>query len=84
MNDRKVKIREKIIQLSSPYQARFGKLVGRESEMKKVLAAWMAASIFRPLSPLLIGGPGIGKNRIVYECATYFLHGKSAPDIRNA
>ena len=69
MNDRKVKIREKIIQLSSPYQARFGKLVGRESEMKKVLAAWMAASIFRPLSPLLIGGPGIGKNRIVYECA---------------
>jgi MoxR-like ATPase len=31
------------------------------------LAAWMAQPTLPPLAPLLIGEPGVGKNRLVYE-----------------
>lgn len=64
-----VKIRDKSVHLSQPYQAPASEIVGREQEMTRILAAWMSGSSSLPLSPLLSGEPGVGKNRIVYECA---------------
>jgi len=64
-----MKINNKTLQLSQPYVADFSEMVGREQEMKNILAAWMVGSANLYLSPLLIGEPGLGKNRIVYECA---------------
>jgi len=69
MPDNFIKINGKTVQASQPYVAHVSELVGREQEMKKILAAWMMGSANLPLSPLLIGDPGLGKNRIVYECA---------------
>lgn len=69
MSDSILKIRGKSVQLSSPYQASHDPIVAREPEMTKVLAAWMGRRAAQPLSPLLVGEPGVGKNRIVYECA---------------
>lgn len=43
--------------------------VGRDAEMRLVTAAWMAGRRSPPLSPLLVGEPGVGKNRLVYELA---------------
>lgn len=56
-------------QLSEPYQANIGEIVGRENEITKILAAWMWKRTSPPLAPLLVGDAGVGKNRIVYECA---------------
>lgn len=64
-----VKIRNKLVYLSQPYQAPASEMVGREQEMTRILAAWMGGSSSLPLSPLLLGEPGVGKNRIIYECA---------------
>jgi MoxR-like ATPase len=54
---------------SKPYSTPAAEMVGREAEMGKILAAWMGGEDGFPLSPLLLGDPGLGKNRIVYECA---------------
>lgn len=62
-------IRDKTVHLSPPYQGTHSQIVARESEMTKVLAAWMGRRMTQPLSPFLVGEPGVGKNRIVYECA---------------
>ena len=64
-----VKIRDKSVRLSQPYRAPVSPMVGRDQEMMRILAAWMSGSSSLPLSPLLLGEPGVGKNRIVYECA---------------
>ncbi len=64
-----VKIRGKSVHLSQSYQAPASEMVGREQEMTRILAAWMSGSSSLSLSPLLLGEPGVGKNRIVYECA---------------
>lgn len=69
MSDNYIKINAKTVQLSEPYNAETGEIIGREHEMKKILSAWMAGGGTLPLSPLLLGEAGIGKNRIVYECA---------------
>ncbi len=69
MSDNTAKIGEKTVKLSQPYRAPLSKCIGRDTEMRKVLAAWMGATSGLPLSPLLIGEPGTGKNRIIYECA---------------
>src|SRR3989337_3288926 len=69
MNEKLVKINNKTVQLSEPYHAHISELIGREHEIKKVLAAWIGGDAVLPLSPLLVGEAGIGKNRIVYECA---------------
>lgn len=61
------KINAKTVQLSQPYVAARNEMIGREREMKKLLAAWMGGGDMMPLSPLLVGEPGLGKNRIVYE-----------------
>jgi MoxR-like ATPase len=69
MNDNFAKVGNKSAQLSEPYKSPFSELIGREQEMRKILAAWMGGNASLPLSPLLLGDPGLGKNRIVYECA---------------
>lgn len=69
MSERMIKINNKLVQLSQPYTAPAKELVGREEEMKSILAAWMAGEEVLPFSPLLLGEPGIGKNKIVYESA---------------
>lgn len=42
---------------------------GRENEQRLITASWMAGKNDLPLCPLLIGEPGVGKNRIIYELA---------------
>ncbi|MSU64305.1 MAG: MoxR family ATPase [Pedosphaera sp.] len=41
--------------------------VGRLHESKMITAAWIGSSAQPPLCPLLVGEPGVGKNRLVYE-----------------
>jgi len=69
MKEKFIKVNNKTVQVSEPYHAHISELIGREHEMKKVLAAWIGGDAVLPLSPLLLGEAGIGKNRIVYECA---------------
>jgi MoxR-like ATPase len=55
---------------SEPYRPRegtFSCFVGRLQEMKMITAAWIGGVGSPPMSPLLIGEPGVGKNRLVYE-----------------
>lgn len=55
---------------SEPYRPSEGTLsnfVGRLQELKMITAAWIGSSAQPPLCPLLIGDPGVGKNRLVYE-----------------
>lgn len=57
---------------SEPYRPREGmrsNFVGRLHEMKMITAAWIGGSALPPLCPLLVGEPGVGKNRLVYELA---------------
>ncbi len=69
MSQKTTIIHSKSVQLSLPYEAPLGEMVGRDHEMEEVLAAWMGGAGHPPLSPLLVGEAGLGKNRIVYECA---------------
>lgn len=69
MSQKTDRIGEKLVYVSEPYEATVGPLVGRETEMKLVTAAWIAGRNSLPLSPLLLGEPGVGKNRLVYEMA---------------
>jgi MoxR-like ATPase len=60
------------IRNSDPYipaETRKGELVGRTSELRLIAASWMGGDECIPLSPLLIGDPGLGKNKLVYELA---------------
>jgi MoxR-like ATPase len=64
-------IGNKTVFLSRPYKPGAVKpLVGRRQELKLISAAWLAGVNHLPLSPLLLGEPGVGKNRIVYELST--------------
>jgi MoxR-like ATPase len=59
---------------SEPYKPNadiMSTFVGREQEMELIMASWIAGSHSLPLSPVLVGEPGVGKNRIVYELARY-------------
>ena len=65
--------------LSEPYRPAAGifpEMVGREKELRLVTAAWIGSTNYQPMSPLLVGEPGTGKNRLVYELA-----GKSGRDL---
>jgi MoxR-like ATPase len=44
-------------------------LVGRKKEMLFITAAWMNNKNTPPLTPVLVGAPGVGKNRLIYEIA---------------
>ena len=62
----------KTVLASEPYQphaAALAPFVGRLRELKMVTAAWIGSPTAPPLSPLLLGEPGVGKNRLVYELA---------------
>ena len=52
-----------------PQESSIGPLIGRQVEMEMITAAWMTGPGRLPLSPLLLGEPGVGKNRLVYELA---------------
>ncbi len=57
---------------SEPYAPRdeyVGKLVGRDQELRLIAASWMGGQNCLPLSPMLVGDPGLGKNRLIYEIA---------------
>ena len=71
-NDSKISIRNKKVCQSEPFSPKaeyFSKFTGRESELRFVAAAWIAGDSSLPMSPLLIGEPGVGKNRLIYELA---------------
>lgn len=53
----------------SPRHIDSSRFVGRDVEKQMVVAAWMGCQQSPPLSPILIGHPGVGKNRLVYEIA---------------
>ena len=69
MTEKLTKVGNKLAQLREPFIAPVTDIVGRVNEIRGILAAWMAGVDILPLSPLLLGDPGLGKNRIVYECA---------------
>ena len=48
-------------------KAAMGAFTGHRHDLEVVHAAWIWSSKHPPLSPLLVGDPGVGKNRIVYE-----------------
>ena len=66
---REIILKGKQVALSEPYSASMGDLVGREEELKKILAAWITRDGSPPQSPLLIGDPGQGKTHLVLEIA---------------
>lgn len=60
----------KQVLLSDPYNPKPGMMTpfqGRENELRMIFAAWIAGVHTPPLCPLMVGDPGVGKNRIVYE-----------------
>lgn len=72
MNGSHLTLGRKGVIASQPYDPQVGRLgsfVGREAEMRLILAAWMGGRHTLPMAPLLIGEPGVGKNRLVYELA---------------
>jgi MoxR-like ATPase len=74
MEKQKIQINNKMVWASEPYkpnQALIPSFVGREKEMELIMASWIAGSHSLPLSPVLVGEPGVGKNRIVYELARF-------------
>ena len=44
MNKNFIKINNKNVQISQPYNAAAPPLIGREQEMRKILAAWMVGN----------------------------------------
>lgn len=64
-----IEINGKSVQLREPYRAPAVSLVGMENQMKAILSAWIVGKNRAPLSPLVLGEAGVGKNTVVYECA---------------
>lgn len=74
MEKQKIKLNNKLVWPSEPYKpnpALMPAFVGREKEMEMIMASWIAGSHTLALSPVLVGEPGVGKNRIVYELARF-------------
>jgi MoxR-like ATPase len=72
MNKERILIGNKMVWPSDPYRpsrSLMTEFVGRDHEMRLITAAWMAGRRSPPLAPLLVGEPGVGKNRLVYELA---------------
>jgi len=53
----------------TPKHMFMGDFIGREKELMLITASWISGEKSMPMSPLLIGEPGVGKNRIIYELA---------------
>jgi len=74
MEKQKIRLNEKLVWPSEPYRPNMDimpEFVGRDKEMELIMASWIAGSRTLPLSPVLVGDPGVGKNRIVYELARF-------------
>jgi MoxR-like ATPase len=74
MEKHKIQLNNKLVWPSEPYKPNPSMMplfTGRESEMEMIMAAWIAGQNTLPLSPVLVGEPGVGKNRIVYELARF-------------
>lgn len=74
MEKQKIKLSNKLVWASEPYTPNSNYLpafVGRDKEMEMIMASWIAGPHTLPLSPVLVGEPGVGKNRIVYELARF-------------
>jgi len=60
----------KSVLLCDPYypnRSMLSTFTGRDKELRAIFASWIATDNYPPLCPLMIGEPGVGKNRIVYE-----------------
>lgn len=65
-------IGNKTVYGSEPFLPRLQALTdfeGRVKELALITASWIAGDYSLPLNPLLIGEPGVGKNRLIYELA---------------
>lgn len=74
MEKQKISINNKLVWASEPYRPNpvlMPPFVGRDNEMGLIMASWIAGSHALPLSPILVGEPGVGKNRIIYELARF-------------
>ncbi len=61
-------IEGKTVILSQPYRRTSQtEFIGGNNELEMVVAAWMQVKGHLPHNPLLLGDPGLGKNRLVYE-----------------
>ncbi len=72
MDDHKIILGHKSAFPASPFSPRpeFLKgFSGRVKEQNLITAAWLSGNDHLPMNPLLLGGPGVGKNRLVYELA---------------
>ena len=72
MQDEKIAIGKKLVWSRKPYLPDDNAMidfVGREEELNMIAAAWISGARSQPLAPLLVGPPGCGKNRIVFEMA---------------
>ena len=72
MSQQEIVMGGKSVLVSQPYapdRSCLPEFVGRDEELKLIAAAWMGGRHSLPLSPLLLGDPGVGKNRLVYELA---------------
>jgi Holliday junction resolvasome RuvABC ATP-dependent DNA helicase subunit len=74
MEKQKILLNNKQVWASEPYKpnpSMMPAFVGREKEMELIMASWIAGPQSLPLSPVLVGEPGVGKNRIIYELARF-------------
>jgi MoxR-like ATPase len=72
MGKERIRIGDKLVWPSERYRPvrdLVTDFIGRDGQMRLVTAAWMAGRRDPPLAPLLVGEPGVGKNRLVYELA---------------
>ena len=65
-----------------PAEAILATFVGRDRELKMIAAAWLGGGRFPPLSPLVVGEPGVGKNRLVYELSMPAIPSPAFNDLR--
>ncbi len=68
----KIVVGKKLVWPRKPYvpnENTLNEFVGRDEELMMIAAAWISGTHSQPLSPLLIGPPGCGKNRLVFEMA---------------
>ena len=72
MHPEKIVVGKKLVWPRKPYLPNADMMVefvAQEEVLKMVAAAWLSGAYSQPLSPLLVGPPGCGKNRLVYEMA---------------